>query len=356
MSADKAIQANQMEKPFLKVLSGERQSTPPMWFMRQAGRYLPEYRKLRAQKGGFLEMAFDPSAACEVTVQPIRRFKMDAAIVFSDILTIPHALGQHLEFAKGEGPKLDAIRDQAEFEKLSFENFDHAMKPVYDALSLTRKTLDDEGFQSTALIGFAGAPWTVATYMVEGGGSKDFAVTKAAAYDADSYFPALIDLITEATTKYLAAQIEAGAEVLQIFDSWSGALTPQQFDRWSIEPTAKIVQELKKQYPDVKIIGFPKGAAFNYERYVRETGIDAVGLDYTLDTRWVAKTLQPLVPVQGNLDPMLLLAGGQQLDEAVIQILRDLSDGPFVFNLGHGINKNTPISHVERVVELVRGF
>ncbi len=337
-----------LNKAFLEVLGGEKAGHVPFWFMRQAGRYLPEYRALRAEKGGFLAMAFDPKAACEITMQPIRRFGMDAAIIFSDILTIPMALGQHLEFVAGEGPKLGPL----DLENLNYDP--KVLEPVYEALSNTKTALGVEGFNQTALIGFAGAPWTVATYMVEGGSSKDFMNTKLMAYREPEKFQKLIDLLVEVTADYLCKQIEAGAEAVQIFDSWAGALDQFAFGRWSIAPTKQIVNRIHVKHPDVPIIGFPKGAGTNYPWYCKETGISAVGLDQHVCSAWAKAELQSYCPVQGNLDPFVLLAGGDELDIQVREILDDLSDGAFVFNLGHGIHKDTPIAHVERVVKIIR--
>lgn len=308
-------------KPFLAVLAGEKTCRAPFWFMRQAGRYLPEYRDLRARKNGFLDMAYDPAAACEITMQPIRRFGMDAAIIFSDILVIPHALGQHLEFAAGEGPKLGAL-DMA-----SLKYDERILQPVFEALDKTSAQLTAEGFKETALIGFAGAPWTVATYMVEGGGSKDYAKTKSMAYGRPEEFTALMDILVEATSSYLIAQAKAGAEALQIFDSWAGALDPHGFQYQVIEPTRRIVQNVKAACPDVPIIGFARGGAMHCAAYAEQTGIDAIALDSLMCTKWARNNLQTLLPVQGNLDPMRLLAGGPGLEKAARKILRDFSGG-----------------------------
>lgn len=341
-------------KPFLDVLQGQKADRVPFWFMRQAGRYLPEYRELRARKGGFLEMAMDPEAACEITVQPIRRFGMDAAIIFSDILVIPMALGQKLEFAAGEGPRLDALDSARDISRLGYSGFSAKLGPVYEALARTREQLKAEGFSQTALIGFCGAPWTVATYMIEGGSSKDFVKTKLMAYQDPEGFSALIDLLVEASAQYLVEQVRAGAEALQIFDSWAGALDAESFMRWCVRPAREIVKLVRAACPDVPIIGFPKGAGYNYQSYVRETGVSAVGLDSQTPVDWAARSLQPLMPVQGNLDPLCLLAGGDGLVLAAEKILTALGNGPFIFNLGHGIHKDTPIEHVERLVEMVR--
>lgn len=338
------------DKPILKILNGQRTEKVPFWMMRQAGRYLPEYRELRATKGGFLEMAYDPKAACEVTLQPIRRFGMDAAIIFSDILTIPHALGQHLEFSAGEGPKLGDL----DIARLDITNIHQTLEPVYEALSRTREGLKTEGFNHTALFGFAGSPWTVATYMVEGGGSKDYAKTKAFAYGRPDEFAKLMDILVEATSQYLIKQIEAGAEVVQLFDSWAGALDPHGFQYQVIEPTKRIVENIRKIYPDTPIIGFPRGAAMHARAYAQQTGITAIALDTLMCTKWAANNLQPLMPVQGNLDPMRLLAGGIGLEKAVRKIIHDFSGGGHIFNLGHGIHKDTPIQHVEQMVKVLR--
>ena len=347
MIADQVLKTN---KPFLDALHGAVADRPPFWFMRQAGRYLPEYRELRAEKGGFLAMAFDPKAACEITMQPLRRFNMDAAIIFSDILTVPMGLGQHLEFVQGEGPKLGELNIAA----LNYSEF-NKLEPVYEAISTTKTALQNEGFSNTALIGFAGAPWTVATYMVEGGSSKDFMKTKLMSYQQPDQFQALINMLVEATATYLINQINAGAEAVQIFDSWAGALDAQNFKRWSIEPTRQIVEMVRGVHPHVPIIGFPKGAGYNYIEYAQNTGVTALGLDQHVSTSWAARALQTLCPVQGNLDPFALMAGGDQMILAAEKIIGDLSGGPFVFNLGHGINKDTPIEHVETLVKFIKG-
>lgn len=324
--------------------------------MRQAGRYLPEYRELRSKKGGFLEMVYDQQAAAEVTLQPIRRFGMSAAILFSDILVIPHALGQTLEFTAEEGPKLEPVRDEKALGKLSLENIDETLSPIYQTLRNVRSGLTAEGLGDTATIGFAGSPWTVACYMVEGQGSKDYLTVKTLSYQNPEFFTALIDLVVEATAQYLIKQIEAGAEAVQLFDSWSGALDAESFRRWCIEPTAKIVQKIRAVHPEIPVIGFPRGAGINYESYARETGVTAIALDPSIDTKWAASHLQTSLPVQGNLEPAILLAGGEAMENAARKILTDLSDGPFVFNLGHGIHKDTPIGHVERLAAIIRDY
>ena len=341
---------NESEKKILGVLQGKTYEIPPVWFMRQAGRYLPEYRELRAKKNGFLDMAYDPIAASEITMQPIRRFSMDAAIIFSDILVIPHALGQELWFEPGVGPRLGEFN----FKNLNEDKFDEILQPVFDALTETRRLLKSEGFDHTTLIGFAGAPWTVITYMLEGGSSKDFKNTKALAYGDPESFGALMDLVVKTTARYLSKQVEAGAEVLQIFDSWSGALDPHGFQYQCIEPTKKIVNLVKANHPNIPIIGFPKGGDVHRRAYVEQTGIDAIGVDTITCPKWAANNLQDLVPVQGNLDPMRLLAGGEGLEKATRKIIRDFSGGGHIFNLGHGINKETPIDHVHHVLKVIR--
>ena len=345
---------NSQKKNFIEALLKQPTDHIPFWFMRQAGRYLPEYRELRAKAGGFLNMAYNPEMACEITMQPIRRFQMDAAIIFSDILVIPHALGQDLKFEAGEGPKLPPLRDAASLSSLNYNNFEKTLSPVYEALKQTRSALSNEGFHSTALIGFCGAPWTVACYMVEGGGSKEYMHVKKFAYSDPIGFASLMDMLVEASAAYLINQINAGAEAVQIFDSWAGALDAQSFRKWVIQPTRQIVDLVRDAHPNVPIIGFPRCAGQNYLAYVQDTGVTAVGLDPSVDTKWAARTLQPIVPVQGNLDPMCLYAGGDALIMTAEKIISDFKDGPFVFNLGHGINKDTPVEHVEMLVQLIR--
>ncbi|MGQ0526683.1 MAG: uroporphyrinogen decarboxylase [Alphaproteobacteria bacterium] len=342
-------------KLFMEVLAGKKSSVVPFWFMRQAGRYLPEYRELRARKGGFLELVIDPVAACDVTMQPVRRFGMDAAILFSDILVVPMALGQSLEFSEGEGPILNPIRLESDFEKLDYTRFSESLNPIYQTLKNVRSALQREGFEETALIGFAGSPWTVAAYMIEGRGSKDFSAAKLMMQENPVLFEKIITAVTDATIDYLLKQLEAGAEVLQLFDSWAGLLDAEQFKKWVIKPTKKITDKIHVKHPDVKIVGFPRGAGFHYETYADSAGIDALGLDPAVGMDR-ARALQKLMPVQGNLDPNLLLEGGVALDTGVDRVLRGLSGGPFIFNLGHGIDKNTPVENVERMIRRVKDF
>ncbi|MEQ8250401.1 MAG: uroporphyrinogen decarboxylase [Oceanibaculum nanhaiense] len=337
-------------KRMLRALKGERLDKPPFWLMRQAGRYLPEYREIRSQAGGFLDLCFSPKLACEVTLQPIRRYGMDAAILFSDILIVPYGLGQGVAFKEGEGPVLDPVRNASDLSRLSLDGFHERVAPVYETVTRIAEALPKE----TTLIGFAGSPWTVATYMAEGGGSKEFVAVKRWAYGDPEGFGQLIDLLVEATVSYLSRQVEAGAEVLQLFDSWAGALPEPGFRRWCIEPTIRIVAALKARHPDIPIIGFPRGAGTLYVPYATETGIDAVSLDTTVSVAWAAEALQSKLPVQGNLDPILLVAGGDALDREVERILSGFSGGAHIFNLGHGVTQTTPPETVERLARRLR--
>lgn len=343
-------------KSILKTLAGEKTENIPFWFMRQAGRYLPEYRALRSEAGGFLNMVYNPENASEITLQPIRRFQMDAAILFSDILVIPQALGQKLEFVAGEGPKLEALSVDSDLGFLNPDKIDDVLSPVYETVSMTRQKLKSEGFDHTALVGFAGSPWTVATYMVEGGGSKTYEKIKSWAYGSPEKFQELIDILVVSTTHYLEKQIEAGAEVIQLFDSWSGVLNQANFEKWVIKPTAQIVSNIKSKFPDVSIIGFPRGAGTMSKDYAQQTGITAIGIDFTMPCDWAAQNLQTIMPVQGNLDPVMLLTGGKALDAAVYHILDTLSDKAFIFNLGHGVIKETPPEHVAQVAEIIKNY
>lgn len=339
------------DSPFLSVLRGETSSPPPIWLMRQAGRYLPEYREVRKTVPSFLDLCLTPKLAAEVTLQPLRRFAFDASIVFSDILIVPYALGQPVAFVEGEGPKLDPIRDAAGLERLVATKAPSKLSPVYETVERVVAGLPDD----VPLIGFSGAPWTVATYMVEGAGSKDQARARALGYQDPALFQALIDTIVETSVTYLLGQVEAGCRALQIFDSWSGSLPEDGFAQWCIAPTKEIVARVRAEVPDIPIIGFPRGAGPSAVRYAEETGIDAIGCDTSLPVSWIREALQPMGPVQGNLDPVLLVAGGPALDARVRQILETLGDRPFVFNLGHGILPETPIENVERLLRLVKG-
>jgi len=334
----------------LETLRGHRGTRAPMWLMRQAGRYLPEYRALRTEKGGFLDLVYDADAAAEVTLQPVRRFGFDGAILFSDILIVPHAMGQRLEFLSGEGPHLSPRLLDAALEGL--EAAPQRLKAIYRTVARVKAQLGPE----TTLLGFAGSPWTVATYMVAGEGSRDQHDTRAMAYRDPSAFQAIIGAIVSVTVEYLFGQIEAGAEAVQLFDSWAGSLAPAEFERWVIAPNAAITSAVKARFPDVPIIGFPKGAGEKLPAYARETGVDALGIDETIDPVWAARELPAGMPVQGNIDPLLLLAGGAELDREAIRILECFADRPHVFNLGHGIGQFTPITHVEQLIATVRGW
>lgn len=341
--------ANLTTKPLLATLNGVRQETPPVWLMRQAGRYLPEYRALRAKKGGFLELVNDSAAAAEVTIQPIRRFGFDAAILFSDILVVPHAMGQDLWFEEGEGPRLaPRLVDHA---LDSLEAVPQRLAPVYETVRQVHARLESQ----TTFLGFAGSPWTVATYMVAGQGSREQAEARRFAYRDPVAFQALVDAIIALTVDYLSGQIDAGVDAVQLFDSWAGSLSPAQFERWVIGPNAKIVALLKGRHPDIPIIGFPKGAGGKLPAYARETCVDAIGLDETVDPFWANANLPESLPVQGNLDPLALIAGGVALDDATNHIRRAFCDRPHVFNLGHGILPDTPIENVEELLRKVRG-
>jgi uroporphyrinogen decarboxylase len=340
--------AEPAEKPLLSVLRGQVIDPPPMWLMRQAGRYLPEYRELRAQKGGFLELAYDSDAACEITIQPLRRFGFDGAILFSDILVVPHAMGQDLWFEAGEGPRLAPKLSGSDWRDL--KPAPERLDPVYDTIRKVKAALDPD----TTFLGFAGSPWTVATYMVAGRGSKDHAETRELAYADPQEFGALVDAITAQTVDYLSKQIEAGVDAVQLFDSWAGSLSPAQFERWVIAPNAAIVKALKARHPDTPIIGFPKGAGAKLVDYAKGVGADAIGLDETIDLIWANANLPAGLPVQGNLDPLALMAGGEALESAVAHIRTALAGRPHIFNLGHGIGQFTPIAHVEKLLSLVR--
>ncbi|WP_109807945.1 uroporphyrinogen decarboxylase [Sphingosinithalassobacter portus] len=337
-------------KPLLATLKGERQERPPIWFMRQAGRYLPEYRELRAEKGGFLDLVHDSDAAAEVTLQPIRRFAFDGAILFSDILVIPMALGQKLWFEAGEGPRLaPKMTDAAQVGALDYDPA--ALTPVYGTITRVKAALPG----NVTFLGFAGSPWTIATYMIAGQGSREQAEARRLAYADPELMQTLVDHIVSATIEYLLAQIAAGVEAVQLFDSWAGSLSPAQFERWVIAPTAHIVAELRARAPHVPIIGFPKGAGGKLAAYAAETGVDAIGLDETVDPLWANANLPADLPVQGNLDPLVLIAGGTTLNNAIDRILRAFADRPHIFNLGHGIQQDTPIDHVHAALARIRG-
>jgi uroporphyrinogen decarboxylase len=339
------------DSAILKVLSNQIVRQPPVWLMRQAGRYLPEYRELRAKAGSFLDLCFNPALAAEVTLQPVRRFGFDAAILFSDILVVPHALGQMVTFEAGEGPHLrPAIESAAGMSQLRNAIDLDALAAVFDTIGRVRSALP----QHIALLGFCGAPWTVATYMVAGHGTPDQAPARLFAYRDPAGFQRLIDVLVEASINYLAAQLEAGVDAVQLFDTWAGTLGPGEFDRWCVAPAAKIVDGVRKRRAGARIIGFPRGAGTSLLRYVESVPVDAVGLDWMIDRELVRREIQSRRPVQGNLDPLALLAGGGALDREVDAVLEAFSGKPFIFNLGHGILPETPIAHVEQMLARVR--
>ena len=337
-------------KPLLEVLSGRRQAIPPVWMMRQAGRYLPEYRELRARAGSFLNLCFTPALAAQVTLQPIRRFRFDAAILFSDILVVPHALGRSVRFEAGEGPRLDPLTTSGEIESLADSLDESTFAPVYEAVRLVKSELDPE----IALIGFCGAPWTVATYMVAGGGTTDQAPARLLAYREPAAFARLIDILSAASVRYLVGQLQAGADLVQLFDTWAGILPPRELDRWCIEPARRIVAEVRRQVPDAKFIGFPRGAGGSLAAYVDRVPVDAVSIDWAAEPAFIRDRIQSRVAVQGNLDPWVLLAGGAALDRAVDDVRTNFGGGRLIFNLGHGILPDTPITHVEQMLRRLR--
>ena len=338
-----------ISKPLLSVLNGTKTDTLPLWLMRQAGRYLPEYRALRAEKGGFLELVHDSAAAAEVTMQPIRRFGFDGAILFSDILVIPHAMGQDLWFETGEGPRL--APKLVDISLSALQRAPERLAPVIETVRQVKAALPAQ----TTFLGFAGSPWTVATYMVAGQGSREQAETRRFAYRDPKAFGEIITAIADLTVDYLSDQIEAGVDAVQLFDSWSGSLSPQQFEHWVIAPNVRIISKLKARHPHAVIIGFPKGAGGKLPAYAREVGADAIGLDETVDPNWAHHNLPKDLPVQGNLDPLALITGGETLDQAITGIIDAFQDRPHIFNLGHGILPDTPIAHVEALVARIRG-
>jgi uroporphyrinogen decarboxylase len=334
----------------LRVLGGERCQPPPIWMMRQAGRYLPEYRAVREKAGSFLDLCFNPELAAEVTLQPIRRFGFDAAILFSDILVVPHALGQQVSFAAGEGPRLAPMIGRDGLKAIAGKIDLEALRPVFETIRIVRAKLPRE----VTLVGFCGAPWTVATYMVAGCGTPDQAPARLLAYRDPELFGKLIDILVEASVDYLAAQLEAGVDAVQLFDTWAGVLGPDEFARWCIAPAKQIVAGLRRRVPHAKVIGFPRGAGTLLTAYVESVDVDAIGLDWMIDRGFARNEIQRRRPVQGNLDPLALLAGGAALDREVDAILEHFGDGPLIFNLGHGILPETPIAHVERMIARVR--
>ncbi len=342
------------DKPLLAVLGGAAVWPPPLWLMRQAGRYLPEYRAVRARVADFIALCPTPALAAEVTLQPIRRFGFDAAILFSDILMLPWALGHGLAFHAGEGPVLPPLTDAAGLARLDPARLPGAIAPILETVRHARAGLAAEGFDRTALIGFAGAPFPVACYLVEGGGSKDFAATRTMAYAQPDLFAALIDRLTEATTTYLSAQVEAGAETVMLFDAWAGVLAPRLVRAHGIAPTARIVASLRARFPALRVIGFPRLAGGLLGAYAAATGVAAVGVDTATDPALARRQIGPEVALQGNIDPLALLAGGAALTTATDEVLAAARDGRFIVNLGHGILPATPLAHVAALVARVR--
>ncbi len=339
-----------MAKKFLQTLNGQVFASPPIWMMRQAGRYLPEYRELRATASSFLDFCYSPAKAAEVTLQPIRRFGFDAAILFSDILVVPDAMGQKVSFETGEGPRLEAISDAEGLARLTPVDMDH-LQPVLETIDRVKGALPPE----TTFLGFCGAPWTVASYMIAGRGTKDQEPARLFAYQHPDLFQNLIDRLIEASVTYLVAQLKAGVDGVQIFDSWSGVLPVCEFERWCLRPLKAIVDGVRAQVPGAKIIAFPRGAGPSHLiEIARMEGVSVVGLDTPVDPAWAAREIQPIKPVQGNLDPLALIAGGKPLEEAVGRIMGSFAGRPYIFNLGHGITPQTPIAHVEKLLKLVR--
>lgn len=341
-----------VKNSILDVLDGKPAEVPPVWMMRQAGRYLPEYRELRAKAGSFLELCFTPEMATEVTLQPVRRFGFDAAILFSDILVIPHALGQTVRFEAGEGPRLEPLGDAAAIDRLPEAVDDDVLSPVYETVRRAKAALDPK----VALLGFCGAPWTVATYMVAGHGTPDQAPARLLAYREPEVFQRLIDRLVTCSIAYLHNQIRAGADAVQLFDTWAGVLPPEEFRRWCLEPAARIAEGLRRLVPGARIIGFPRGAGAGLADYVAQVPVNAVSVDWAVDRTVVRERIQPKVAIQGNLDPLALLAGGDALDRSVDAVLEAFSAGRFIFNLGHGILPETPLAHVERMLARVRAL
>ena len=341
-----------MTKKILRALAGETLETPPIWMMRQAGRYLPEYRATRAQAGDFLSLCYNSELAAEVTLQPIRRYGFDAAILFADILLLPQALGVDLWFETGEGPRMSTTTTQAEFDQLrSVSDIHETLNPIYETVRILRHELPQE----TTLIGFAGAPWTVATYMIAGRGTKDQGPAHALKAENRAVFSQIIDLLTQSTIEYLAAQIDAGTEVVKIFDSWAGSLTGQDFHDFALEPARKITAAIKSRYPSVPVIAFPREAKENYIGFAKATGADCVAIDNSVSAEWVAQNVQVDGCVQGNLASSHMVTGGQALVDETRRIVRALSNGPHIFNLGHGITPDADPDNVQIMIDTVRG-
>lgn len=341
-----------MNKSLLDVLDHRQRTPPPTWLMRQAGRYLPEYQVVREKAGGFLDLCFTPDLAAEVTLQPVRRFGFDAAILFSDILVVPHALGQRVRFTAGEGPQLDPIADRDELGRLNTELDQELLEPIYQTIRQVKANLAP----GVALLGFCGAPWTVASYMIAGHGTAGQEPARLFAYRDPDGLALLIDKLVDASASHLIRQLRAGVDAVQIFDTWAGVLPADELSRWCIAPTQRIIAEVRRHVPGAKVIGFPRGIGTGLLRYVEEVPVDAVGLDWTIDLNFAREQVQWRMPVQGNLDPLALLAGGAALDQAIDNILEAFGARPFIFNLGHGVLPQTPVAHVEQMLARVRGM
>ncbi|MGE0752131.1 MAG: uroporphyrinogen decarboxylase [Variibacter sp.] len=350
-ASNTGVKPTTAHKPLLAVLDGVAQAVPPVWMMRQAGRYLPEYRALRAKAGSFLDLCFTPELAAEVTLQPVRRFGFDAAILFSDILVVPHALGCDVRFVAGEGPRLDPLDTTEKMHALRRTADEGVFAPVYETVRRVKAALPD----GVTLLGFCGAPWTVATYMIASQGTPDQAPARLFAYREPKAFAQLIDVLVDASVRYLVGQLRAGAEAVQLFDTWAGVLPPQEFARWCIDPARRIVEAVRREIPGAKIIGFPRGVGASLAAYVDQVPVDAVSVDWMAEPDFIRTRVQPRVAIQGNLDPLALLAGGDALDRAVDTVLENFGRGRLIFNLGHGILPETPIAHVERMLRRVRG-
>lgn len=336
------------DKKIIQALNGKSFEKPPFWFMRQAGRYLPEYLELRASCGGFLDLCFNPEKAAEVTLQPIRRFDMDAAILFSDILVIPLALGQKVTFVKGEGPKLPPLSSVSDVENLHYD--EKILSRIYETLAILKGSLPKD----KTMIGFSGSPWTLACYMLEGGGSKDFAKARKFGHEQPQAFSLLLEKLEQSIIHYCSQQIKAGAEVIQLFDSWSGVCSANEFDNWVVAPTKRIIETLKANHPDVPIIGFPRLAGIGYRRYVKETGVDGVGIDVQITPEWAKSHLSEFATIQGNLDPILLAKDGDAAVDEAKRLVEAYQGTPFIFNLGHGFIPETPVKNVEKLVRFLK--
>jgi uroporphyrinogen decarboxylase len=341
---------DEVRKPLLVVLGGGIENPPPVWLMRQAGRYLPEYRAIRERAGDFLKLCLTPDLAAEVTLQPIRRFGFDAAILFSDILLVPYSLGQRVWFVEGKGPRLETLVDGGGLARLTPTSGKERLLPVYETVAKVKAMLPP----AVALLGFCGAPWTVATYMIAGEGTPDQAPARLFAYRDSQGFAGLMDILVERSAHYLIRQLQAGADAVQIFDTWAGILPDEEFWRWCIEPTQRLIATVRREIPGAKIIGFPRAIGTGILRYLDNVAVDAIGLDWTADLDFARKHVSRRVAIQGNLDPLVLVAGSEALDRSIDRILAAFSDRPFIWNLGHGILPATPIAHVEQMLARVR--